>query len=784
MTRRTWIYGCLACLPGLALLAGQTTVTLEPQPGPVPVVHSVEQVDPTVALVHLVSPELRHRVLELGDGLSADLRLGRYAEAGATLAQDTELAAQKPGSHAFATTYALVQAGEAASAEVWLEALRAADDVPDGYQQWLVGVVLAETGHPDAALDALGDVPLALEVGPEAALRRVDLYEAMERPEEAMAALFALADSGRDHQVVGEAMVRAAAKLGVDSDRGYAFAREAWVLWPKTPVAEQAQVLLNTVVPGPTWREVARRAERLMKRSMYNTALAETDSVKGKAEKGTVDGCRLAFVRGRSASKRGRLTQSLAEFANIGTDCADVPGEYGYTGLYLHGKALWKLKLYKDAALVFAQIPQLYPQSSFADDGYNEAGIAFNEAGDPEAARAAWGAALVDFQDGDMTPEAGWRLAWSLYLDGNTDDAREVASALGELDSDLDRVHVAAGRYWSARWAAWPNPGDPRTLTSDPARVQQAIEGLTELCERQPHSFYGLLAWSRLAELDAKAADNLKRPQEWSDGSDSRPWEIRTEMMDDPNFSAGVGLVRHGLLKPALAEWANVALEIHPDEAAWMVELRTEAGDWLLAHDWGRKWWRDNAPEAMGDDAAQVLRVTYPDRYWDEVQVAAEGDRYEARLLHALVREESNFNATIRSHAGAVGLAQLLPSTAKEVAGWLRVSYADSHLSEPDRNLKLGARYLDALVKQYSGSPYLALAAYNAGGGRVDRWLSEWGNVPTDEFVERIPYRETRGYVKRVMGSWQIMRWQFDEESAPFADLSKFNHESRPENEP
>jgi len=146
-----------------------------------------------------------------------------------------------------------------------------------------------------------------------------------------------------------------------------------------------------------------------------------------------------------------------------------------------------------------------------------------------------------------------------------------------------------------------------------------------------------------------------------------------------------------------------------------------------------------------------------------------------------LVREESNFNASIISHAGAVGLAQLLPSTAREVAGWLRVSYSDAHLSSPAKNLRLGARYLDALVKQFSGSPYLALSAYNAGGGRVNRWLDQWGNVPSDEFVERIPYRETRGYVKRVMGSWQIMRWQFDGDVTPFEDLSRFNHISRPE---
>jgi soluble lytic murein transglycosylase len=168
--------------------------------------------------------------------------------------------------------------------------------------------------------------------------------------------------------------------------------------------------------------------------------------------------------------------------------------------------------------------------------------------------------------------------------------------------------------------------------------------------------------------------------------------------------------------------------------------------------------------------------VGYPDRYWTEVQRNAVGYRYEPRLLHALVREESNFNQGIVSHAGAKGLSQLMPGTAREVAGWLGVSVGS--LDDPDTNLRLGGRYLEAMHKQLGDSPYLSLAAYNAGAGRVNEWFGEWGNLPTDEYVERIPFRETRGYVKRVMGTWQTERWQFDS-GAAFYDLSAFNHHAK-----
>jgi soluble lytic murein transglycosylase len=179
----------------------------------------------------------------------------------------------------------------------------------------------------------------------------------------------------------------------------------------------------------------------------------------------------------------------------------------------------------------------------------------------------------------------------------------------------------------------------------------------------------------------------------------------------------------------------------------------------------------------LGEHQAQVLRVAYPDRYWAEVQQATAGYRFEPRLFHALCREESNFNVRIVSHAGAIGLAQLMPYTARDVASWMGTTVTTADLNDPAINARLGARYLEQVHKQLGGSTYLAVAAYNAGPGRVNQWLGEFGNVPTDEYVEMIPFRETRHYVKRVMGSWQTYRYQFD--TGPlFYDLSAYNHEA------
>jgi soluble lytic murein transglycosylase len=132
-------------------------------------------------------------------------------------------------------------------------------------------------------------------------------------------------------------------------------------------------------------------------------------------------------------------------------------------------------------------------------------------------------------------------------------------------------------------------------------------------------------------------------------------------------------------------------------------------------------------------------------------------------LVHALSRQESEFNAEAKSSVGATGLMQLMPSTAKLVANQYDVTYEAAQLSTPVYNIQLGEAFLGDLIHSYSGSYILALAAYNAGGGRVQEWMKQFGNprkpnVDPIDWIERIPFTETRNYVKKVMESLQLYR--------------------------
>ena len=138
-------------------------------------------------------------------------------------------------------------------------------------------------------------------------------------------------------------------------------------------------------------------------------------------------------------------------------------------------------------------------------------------------------------------------------------------------------------------------------------------------------------------------------------------------------------------------------------------------------------------------------------------------DRVDPALVHALSRQESEFNAGAKSPVGAAGLMQLMPGTAKAVAKEYKVKFVPAQLTNPTYNVQLGEAHLRDLIDSYRGSYFLALAAYNAGGGRVQEWMKEYGdprdprNDPVD-WIERIPFSETRDYVKKIMETLQLYR--------------------------
>ena len=160
-----------------------------------------------------------------------------------------------------------------------------------------------------------------------------------------------------------------------------------------------------------------------------------------------------------------------------------------------------------------------------------------------------------------------------------------------------------------------------------------------------------------------------------------------------------------------------------------------------------------------------LWKELYPAHYETEMKASCEAYGLNHRLLWAMVREESRFYPKARSPAGALGLMQIMPGTGK----WIWSKCGDRtetvDLFVPEDNLKAGAWYMDYLLNRYDGSLPLALAAYNAGPARVQRWRRTLPSGDVDLFIEGLPYLETRRYVQRVLGSYAFYCQLYPEES-------------------
>ena len=148
-------------------------------------------------------------------------------------------------------------------------------------------------------------------------------------------------------------------------------------------------------------------------------------------------------------------------------------------------------------------------------------------------------------------------------------------------------------------------------------------------------------------------------------------------------------------------------------------------------------------------------------------------------LAYAIARQESAFNPQAVSPANAKGLLQLLPSTAKRVADKYKMAYAEEKLTEdPAFNATLGSHYLGEQIDTFGGSLIMTFAAYNAGPNRVDQWIARYGDPrgkdvdAAVDWIERIPFTETRDYVQRVMENYQVYKILLDQKADIVADIT------------
>lgn len=154
-----------------------------------------------------------------------------------------------------------------------------------------------------------------------------------------------------------------------------------------------------------------------------------------------------------------------------------------------------------------------------------------------------------------------------------------------------------------------------------------------------------------------------------------------------------------------------------------------------------------------------VLKKVYPTKYSEYVYKYSKEYGVDPILVFAIIKAESNFNSNVVSTSNAIGLMQLMDTTAEEIAGKLGINFMKkASLYNPELNIQLGTKYFSNLMKQYNDNYLLAITAYNAGIGNVQKWI-EQGIIKEDgSDIENIPFKETNNYVRKILRDYKIYK--------------------------
>ena len=545
-------------------------------------------------------------------------------------------------------------------------------------------------------------------------------------------ALLDTARASEDDDVALAALLELAEIEQAEANRGAAYddLMAARTRSPATPLGREAKRRIDDLRrddPSLVPRGPALEAELrlLLKERDFSAARGAADSLLAGAS--PAERPELLRLRADAEIGSGQLEPGLATLQEIvrqyPSSIAAPEAQFRYASL------LWNRDRNQEAEQAFLELRRRYPGAARTPEAlYALARIAQGEGRSDEA--VAEYAALTDaYPTGPLAREARWRIGWIRYQQGRW---QEAAAAFDRAAGGADVGAAAEAQYWRAR--ALERAGDR-------AAAQQMYRSLLTAA---PASYYAVWAAQRLGSAPAAphAVTAPPPPQGIGaapPGTDPYHWVRANELQ------------AIGLRPLARAELRGFE-RANSDQSATTAPLLTA----YQAVDGYRDAIRLGSARGRTDPD-----VFFPLAFWPQVSRYTGPNGVDPLLVLALMRQESMFDPAARSSADARGLMQLLPSTAERVARRTGQPSPAGKLYDPDTNIALGVAHLQELLQEYQGDPLKALAAYNGGEAAVAKWQLRFGTLEPDEFVESITYRETREYVKRVMGNYRRYQQEY-----------------------
>ncbi len=516
-----------------------------------------------------------------------------------------------------------------------------------------------------------------------------------------------------DYPLSDEARVAEAEIPSLMRKLGDAFPKEALDLR-----VGRAQMLYD----ARRWREGLEDEERLL------------PDVSGEELEQT--GLRLAEIRVQLGGEPGLLS-------GVSLTDPDLDAER----LYALSQAYRSGKQETEMLETIEQLASRYPGNPWTEEALFAAGNYYWVNLDRDHAATFYRRALTMFPDGKNALTAQWRVAWTAYLERQPDAAALLEEHLRRFAGSS---YVPDALYFLGR------------LNERAGELAEARAFYQKAEDRFPQTYFGEKAAERLRPAPAGIGAAPADPPEVLAQIPAAPPPPR---LDDPIPEAAAARWARAQALRSIAFDASAELELraayaetHVRRLLWEAALAALGADHYAV---GISAMRLALPQLearhIEDLPREVWRTAFPLPFEAEVKHTASSARLDPMFVAAVIRQESVFQPEAVSRAGAIGLMQVLPKTGWKMARRLRVRYNRARLFDPEYNLRLGTLYLADLLQAY-GTPEAALAAFNAGEDRVEAWTTGQKYEETPEFVESIPFTETREYVQIVMRNAEIYR--------------------------
>jgi soluble lytic murein transglycosylase len=433
------------------------------------------------------------------------------------------------------------------------------------------------------------------------------------------------------------------------------------------------------------------------------------------------------------------LKLKLASTAEVEA-LADSDDENGARRLYL----LMELARNRDDLTaqksIVAEMESRFPQSRWLAEALYSSGNMYLLRREYPAAVEYYSYLAAHFPTGEKAAAAHWRAGWLSYRQGlYADAARLFDEQIRLYPASKEAVSAL---YWRGRLY--------ETVDRKPALAAANYRAIVRAYQ---HFFYAQMARQRLAALGSGQAETQVEPQPLLDRFQPPPAPALAESFptDSPHLAKARLLANAGL-NDCIAQ--EIAAD--PDSSTWSAlaeaQIYASYGETYRAMRALKRAMPYAATASVKSIPLAYWRILFPEPWWDTIRAESAKNNLDPYLVASLIRQESEFNPSALSPANAYGLMQMLPSVGKSMAREEGIRpFETFQLFDPATNIRLGTRYLRKGLEKFGGVAEYALAAYNAGDERVSEWQAAGPYSGIDEFVESIPFTETREYVEAIL---------------------------------